>query len=81
MKSIAFGRGLGLAADRSYGDFREMAIAEAKRQDRIDAVSIVTPNAMHHPVARAFLDVGIPVICDKPMTTNSAHARDLADAV
>jgi len=80
-KSVALGRGLGLAEDRSYGDFRTMAAAEAKREDRIDAVSIVTPNHQHHPAARAFLDAGIPVICDKPLTTNLADANDVASAV
>jgi predicted dehydrogenase len=80
-RSIAFGAGLGLAADRCYGDYVAMAKAEAARADRIHAVSIVTPNHLHHPIARAFLDVGIPVICDKPLTTNAAHAEDLASAV
>ncbi len=80
-KSIAFGRSLGLAADRCYGDFRAMAEREAKRADRIDAVSIVTPNSTHHAIARAFLDVGVPVICDKPLTITIRHANDLADVV
>lgn len=80
-KSVAFGRGLGLAPDRCYGDFRTMAASEAKRADRIDAVSIVTPNSTHHAIARAFLDVGIAVICDKPMTITRKHADDLADVV
>ena len=44
-KSVAFGRGLGLADDRCYGEFRTMAASEAKRGDRIDAVAIVTPNS------------------------------------
>lgn len=80
-KSVAFGRGLGLAEDRCYRDFGAMAAAEAKHPDRIDAVSIVTPNSTHHPIARGFLDAGIPVICDKPLATNSSDARDLAGAV
>lgn len=80
-KSVAFGRGLDLAPDRCYGDFRTMAAAEAARSDRIDAVSIVTPNSTHHAISRAFLDAGIPVICDKPLTTTLKHALDLRDAV
>jgi len=80
-KSIAFGKAMGLADDRCYGDFRSMAASEAMRIDRIDAVSIVTPNATHHAVARAFLDAGIAVICDKPMTTTRRHADDLAEVV
>ena len=80
-KSIAFGKAMGLADDRCYGDFRSMAAGEAKRADRIDAVAIVTPNSTHHVIARAFLDVGIPVICDKPLTISRKLADDLAEAV
>jgi predicted dehydrogenase len=80
-KSVAFGKGQGIEADRAYPDFRTMAAAEARRADRIDAVSIVTPNSTHHAIARAFLDVGIPVICDKPMTITRRHADDLVDVV
>ncbi len=72
---------LHIAPDRAYADWREMARAEAARADGIDAVSIVTPNASHHPVARAFLEAGIHVICDKPLTTNVELAEDLANAV
>ena len=80
-RSRAFGRTLELADDRCYGDWLAMAQAEASRPDRIDAVAIVTPNHLHHGPARAFLDAGIAVICDKPMTTGLADALDLADAV
>jgi predicted dehydrogenase len=80
-RSIAFGRKLGLAQDRCHGDFRGMADAESRRADRIDAVAIVTPNASHHAIARAFLDAGIAVICDKPMTTSLKDALDLREAV
>ena len=72
---------LGLAADRSYTSFAEMAAAEAKRADGIEVVSIVTPNDSHHAIARAFLDRGIDVICDKPMTTTIEDALDLVQAV
>lgn len=80
-KSVAFGRGLGLAEDRAYADFRTMAASEAKRADKIDAVAIVTPNSTHHAIARAFLDAGIAVICDKPMTITRKHADDLVEVV
>lgn len=80
-KSVAFGKSIGIDETRAYPDFRTMAASEATRPDRIDAVAIVTPNSTHHPVARAFLDVGIAVICDKPMTTTRSHAVDLADIV
>ncbi|WP_038364654.1 Gfo/Idh/MocA family oxidoreductase [Bosea sp. UNC402CLCol] len=77
----ASARELGLAEERAYGSYEEMATAEAARPDGIEAVSIVTPNHMHAPVARAFLKAGIHVICDKPLTTTLAEARDLAALV
>src|SRR5438128_2035475 len=58
-----------------------MAAAEAGRPDSIEVVSIVTPNDSHHAIARAFLDRGIDVICDKPMTTTVEDAVDLVQAV
>lgn len=82
-RSRAQGRALGLDATRAHGSFREMAAAEAALDEdrRIEVVSIVTPNHLHHPVARAFLDLGIHVVCDKPMTTTVADAEDLCRAV
>jgi predicted dehydrogenase len=71
-KSARSAAALGLA--RSYGDFRDMARAKAARDDGIEVVSIVTPNHMHLPVARAFLDAGIHVICDKPLCTGLSKA-------
>jgi predicted dehydrogenase len=70
---------LGLPADRIYADYREMAAREAERPDGIEAVVIVTPNHLHHPVARAFLMAGIDVICDKPLSTSLAQARELVE--
>ncbi len=72
---------LGIAPERAYGRFEEMAAGEAARDDGIDLVAIVTPNDLHHAVARAFLDRGIHVICDKPLTTTLADALDLAAVV
>ncbi|CAG4901188.1 Gfo/Idh/MocA family protein [Paraburkholderia saeva] len=63
---------------RSYPDWREMARAEAARDDGIDAVAIVTPNHLHAPVATAFLEAGIHVICDKPLAISLAEAEALA---
>jgi predicted dehydrogenase len=70
---------IGLSRERSYPDFRAMAQAEARRPDGIEAVAIVTPNHMHAPVAEAFLDAGIHVICDKPLTATLDEARRLRD--
>jgi predicted dehydrogenase len=76
-KSQRSGAALGLEAARTYDDFAAMARAEAKRPDGIEAVSIVTPNHMHAPVAEAFLNAGIHVICDKPLTMTLAEALHL----
>ena len=66
---------------RSYASYADMATAEAAREDGIDVVSIVTPNHMHHGPAKAFLEAGIHVICDKPLTTGLDDALDLANLV
>ena len=71
------GRNLGLAPDRIYTDYEVMARKEAARPDGIQAVSIVTPNHMHFGPARAFLEAGIHVICDKPLTSSIEDARAL----
>src|ERR1700757_3469072 len=75
------GADLGLAPDRTYTSFAEMAAGEANRPDGIEVVSIVTPNDSHHAIARAFLERGIDVICDKPMTTTVEDALDLLQVV
>ncbi|MEP0519092.1 MAG: Gfo/Idh/MocA family oxidoreductase [Hyphomicrobiales bacterium] len=80
-KSKASGKELGISEGRAYGDFSEMALAEAAREDGIEVVAIVTPNHMHFPVAKAFLEAGIHVICDKPMTTTVEDAEELAALV
>src|SRR5215472_3878929 len=66
---------------RAYGRYEEMAAAEAGRPDGIEAVAIVTPNHMHYPNAKKFLEAGIHVICDKPVTTTLEDALDLAKIV
>ena len=79
-KAARSGAALGLDPDRCYGDYAAMAQAEAARGDGIEAVSIVTPNHMHAPVADAFLKAGVHVICDKPLTTTLDEARELRAA-
>jgi len=78
-KSRQTGAALGLDPGRVYDSFAEMADAEVAlpAAQRIEAVSIVTPNHLHHPVAKAFLERGIHVICDKPLTTTVEDAEDL----
>lgn len=79
-RAKASGKAWLLADDRVYSDYREMARAEAAREDGIEAVSIVTPNHLHAPIAKAFMDVGIDVISDKPLTTTLEEALSLAKA-
>jgi len=79
-KAQRSGAALGLAADRIYDDYESMAKAESKRADRIEAVAIVTPNHMHAGPAYAFLKAGVHVICDKPLTTSLAEAKNLKTA-
>ena len=76
-KAMASGEELGLAPDRIYASYAEMAKAEAKRPDGIEAVSIVTPNHVHVAAARAFIEAGIHVICDKPLALSLKEARSL----
>ncbi len=76
-RAIASAQELGLATDRSYRDVASMVAGESARDDGIEAVSIVTPNNVHFPAAKAFLEAGIHVICDKPMTVTSVEAEEL----
>ena len=76
-KSTASAADIGVAADRAYSDYKTMASAEAQREDGIEAVSIVTPNHLHCPVATEFLKRGIHVICDKPLTSTLDDAKAL----
>jgi len=66
-----------VAPDRSYADFGVMAVTEAARQDGVDAVMITTPNHAHVAAAQAFLEAGIDVICDKPLSNELAEAEGL----
>jgi predicted dehydrogenase len=69
---------LGLDPARAYQDYARMAQAEAARSDGIEVVAITTPNHLHAPVARAFLEAGIHVICDKPLALTLAEGEELA---
>lgn len=76
-KTTQTGRQLGLEEDRLYKSYSEMAKAEAARADGIDFVAIVTPNKLHFDIAKAFLEHGIHVLCDKPLTTTVEEAEEL----
>ena len=68
---------LGVAEDRCYVSFEEMAKAEAARPDGIDFVVVVTPNVSHYPACKAFLEAGIHVSCDKPLCLSIEQAEEL----
>ncbi|GAA5626340.1 hypothetical protein Brsp05_01614 [Brucella sp. NBRC 12953] len=76
-KAQASGRELGLAEDRIYSSYKDMAIREARLKNGIEAVAIVTPNHVHYDAAKEFLRRGIHVICDKPLTSTLADAKKL----
>lgn len=68
-----------LPEDRCYVSFEEMAETEAARADGVDAVMITTPNHLHHAAAKAFLEAGIDVLCDKPLTNEVSEADQLVE--
>ena len=71
------GKALGLDPERCYANYKEMAAAEPAREDGIDFVVIVTPNNTHYEIAKAFLEAGIHVACDKPLVTTAEEAEEL----
>lgn len=76
-QSRDYGARLGLDEERVYDDFRQMVKTEARRPDGVEIVGIMTPNATHHAIAKAFLEAGVHVILEKPITTNLADAQEL----
>ena len=66
-----------IAPSRSYDDYRAMIDAERQREDHVDVVVVCTPNHTHLPIARAFLQAGFDVICEKPLTTTLEDAVSL----
>jgi predicted dehydrogenase len=82
-KALASGRELGLTDERNYASWERMLEAELSlpEEERVDFVSVVTPNHMHHPVARGFAEAGFNVVLDKPMVQTSQEAEDLTRVV
>ena len=82
-KARASGAELGLADERNHGRWQDLLDDELRRppHERIELVCIVTPNHVHYPVAKAFVDAGIAVVCDKPLVATTAEAEDLATRV
>ncbi|WP_434055716.1 MAG: Gfo/Idh/MocA family oxidoreductase [Roseibium sp.] len=73
----AFATELGIAEDRAYGNWQEMLEAESARPDRLDLVTVATPNATHYEISRAFLEAGFHVLCEKPLTMTAAEAEHI----
>jgi predicted dehydrogenase len=76
--TLTTGESLGLPKERLYRSFEAMIRGESQRHDRPDFVSVVTPNSSHFPAARLALEHGFSVVCEKPMTTSTSEALDLA---
>jgi predicted dehydrogenase len=68
---------LGVAKDRAYGDWHEMLDAERSRSDRVELVTVATPNSSHFEITRAFLRAGFDVLCEKPLTTTLGEAEEI----
>ncbi|MEM9393010.1 MAG: Gfo/Idh/MocA family oxidoreductase [Pseudomonadota bacterium] len=76
-KGKAYAQTLGVPADRAYGDWREMLEAERGRDNRLDLVTVATPNATHFEIAKAFLEAGFNVLCEKPMTMTIEEGEEI----
>ena len=73
----AYGEKLGIVRGRAYGDWKEMLEGEKNRPDRPDLVTVATPNATHFEIAKAFLEAGFHVLCEKPMTTSAEEGAEI----
>ncbi|WP_415919132.1 Gfo/Idh/MocA family protein [Tateyamaria sp. SN6-1] len=76
-KGRAYGQSLGMAPDRAYGNWQEMLEGERGRDDRIDLVTVATPNSTHFEITRAFLEAGFHVLCEKPMTMTVEEGEEI----
>ena len=77
-RSLSFGHSLGLESGRVYGDWRQMLARESERsEDRLQMVTVATPNATHYEITKAWLEAGFDVLCEKPLTMELEQARDL----
>ncbi len=78
-KGRAFALANGIAEDRAYGDTAALVAGESGRRDRVDAVAICTPNFTHYPIAKALIEAGFDVICEKPLTATLVDAVALEE--
>jgi len=79
--SHEMGQQLCIDPARAYDNFQQMIEAESKREDKVDFVSVCTPNNWHFPIAKAFLEAGFNVMCEKPMTMTLAEAKEMKKIV
>jgi len=76
----AYAQELGVAADRAYGNWQEMLEGERSRDDRVDLVTVATPNSTHFEITKAFLEAGFNVLCEKPMTMTVEEGEEIVRA-
>ncbi|WP_341862117.1 Gfo/Idh/MocA family oxidoreductase [Gymnodinialimonas sp. 57CJ19] len=76
-KGRKYAESLGVSPDRAYGDWHEMLAAEATREDRVDLVTVATPNSTHFEITKAFLEAGFNVLCEKPMTMTVEQGEEI----
>jgi len=76
-KGKAYAESLGIAPDRAYGNWQEMLAGEKNRADRVDLVTVATPNSTHFEITKAFLEAGFNVLCEKPMTMSVQEGEEI----
>ena len=72
-----YAKSLGIKEDRAYGDWKEMLTREKNREDRIDLVTVATPNSTHFEITKSFLEAGFNVLCEKPMTMTVEEGEEI----
>ncbi|MFT5632276.1 MAG: putative dehydrogenase, partial [Gammaproteobacteria bacterium] len=75
-EGMDYGQRLGLG-DRAYGSWQDMLEGEKNRDDRVDLVTVATPNSTHYEITKAFLEAGFNVLCEKPMTMTVEEGEDI----
>lgn len=80
-KGKAYAQSLGVASDRAYANWQDMLDSESAREDRVDLVTVATPNSTHFEITKAFLEAGFNVLCEKPMTMTVEEGEELVRVV
>ena len=76
-KGRAYAQSLGVAPDRAYANWQEMLDGERNRSDRVDLVTVATPNSTHFEITKSFLEAGFNVLCEKPMTMTVEEGEEI----